>query len=198
MTPRGAASTADDATATPEQFKQMPGQRFRQRQPGACHLRATFAPGALARRRTGGCGARGSRCCGSRIRRPILVEGGFLTNRPDSQRINDAAWRQKLADAIADGVQSFQERGRPQAAAEAAGRLPQRATAAARDHRQSRQLAVNPPLRPPTLFAGEQPRRRSVPLTGRPPSAAIPLKRNSAVRRISFPSSSGRESGNGV
>ena len=32
----------------------------------------------------------------------------FSRIRPESQRINDPAWRQKLADAIAEGVQSYQ------------------------------------------------------------------------------------------
>ena len=39
----------------------------------------------------------------------ILVEGGFLTNTVDSQKINDPAWRQKFSDSIAQGILSFQE-----------------------------------------------------------------------------------------
>lgn len=34
----------------------------------------------------------------------ILIECGFLTNASDSERLNDASYRQKLANAIAQGV----------------------------------------------------------------------------------------------
>ncbi len=37
----------------------------------------------------------------------VLVEGGFLTNPAEGARINDEAWRQSLAESIAQGVQSY-------------------------------------------------------------------------------------------
>lgn len=37
----------------------------------------------------------------------ILVEGGFLSDRPEEQRILDAGYREKLARAIADGILEY-------------------------------------------------------------------------------------------
>lgn len=37
----------------------------------------------------------------------ILIEGGFLSSRSDSSLVGAAAWRQKLAEAIADGIDSY-------------------------------------------------------------------------------------------
>ena len=39
----------------------------------------------------------------------ILVEGGFLTSPTESQRINEAAWRRKLAESIVAGVDSYKQ-----------------------------------------------------------------------------------------
>lgn len=39
----------------------------------------------------------------------ILVEGGFLTSPTESQSINEAAWRQKLAESIVAGVDSYKQ-----------------------------------------------------------------------------------------
>jgi N-acetylmuramoyl-L-alanine amidase len=37
----------------------------------------------------------------------ILVEGGFLSNEQDAKKIANAAWRDRLADAIVDGISSY-------------------------------------------------------------------------------------------
>ncbi len=37
----------------------------------------------------------------------ILIEGGFLSNNSDSSLVASAAWRSKLAEAIADGVDNY-------------------------------------------------------------------------------------------
>ncbi|HWB58398.1 MAG TPA: N-acetylmuramoyl-L-alanine amidase [Chthoniobacteraceae bacterium] len=37
----------------------------------------------------------------------ILIEGGFLSNLSDSSLVASAAWRSKLAEAIADGVDNY-------------------------------------------------------------------------------------------
>ena len=40
---------------------------------------------------------------------PFWLEGGFLTNPGEDREIADAVWRQKLAFAVASGVQSYDE-----------------------------------------------------------------------------------------
>lgn len=37
----------------------------------------------------------------------VLVEGGFLTEKEEAKRIHDPAWRQKLASALADGIEVY-------------------------------------------------------------------------------------------
>jgi N-acetylmuramoyl-L-alanine amidase len=37
----------------------------------------------------------------------ILIEGGFLSNNTDSSLVASAAWRTKLAEAIADGIDNY-------------------------------------------------------------------------------------------
>ena len=106
MTPRGAASTADGA-ATLEQFKQMPGNDF----DDASLAMATCVHHALlGHLPETDRGVKRARFAVLRLTHSpaILVEGGFLTNASDSQNINDASWRQQLADAIAVGIQSYQ------------------------------------------------------------------------------------------
>lgn len=38
----------------------------------------------------------------------VLIEGGFLSNPNEGQRINDDAWRNRLADSIATGIKAYQ------------------------------------------------------------------------------------------
>ncbi len=39
----------------------------------------------------------------------VLVEIAYLTNRNDAQLLADAAFRQKVAESIADGVRGYQD-----------------------------------------------------------------------------------------
>jgi hypothetical protein len=39
----------------------------------------------------------------------VLIECGFLSNAPESALAGNAAWRQKLADSIAVGIESYKE-----------------------------------------------------------------------------------------
>ena len=44
------------------------------------------------------------------VRHPaVLVEGGFLTNKDDIQRLNDANYREALATAISSGIMKYRE-----------------------------------------------------------------------------------------
>ena len=106
MTPRGAASTAD-ATTTTEQFTQMSGNDF---DDASLALASCVDSSLLGHLPQPDRGVRRARFAVLRLTRApaILIEGGFLTNLTESQKINDAAWRQKFAEAVAVGVQSFQ------------------------------------------------------------------------------------------
>lgn len=44
----------------------------------------------------------------------VLVECGFLSNAEDERNLQDPAFQQRMADAIADGVLSFLEADRPE------------------------------------------------------------------------------------
>ena len=106
MTPRGAASTGD-GLVTMDQFKAMPGNDYDDASLalGTCvqHSLLGHLPGFDR-------GVRRARFAVLRLTHApaILVEGGFLTNGTDSQKINDPVWRQKFSDSIAEGVSSFQ------------------------------------------------------------------------------------------
>ena len=106
MTPRGAASTADGAV-TLEQFKQMPGNDF---DDASLAMATCVHSSLLGHMAETDRGVKRARFAVLRLTHSpaILVEGGFLTNASDSQSIDDRMWRQRLADAIAVGVQSFQ------------------------------------------------------------------------------------------
>ena len=105
MTPRGAASTGDGAS-TPEQFQPMPGNDF---DDASLALATCVQHSLLGYLPQVDRGVRRARFAVLRLTHSpaILVEGGFLTNPSDNQHINDAVWRQKLADAIAAGVGSY-------------------------------------------------------------------------------------------
>ena len=106
MTPRGAASTGD-FTTTADQFKQMPGNDF---EDAGFALATCVHHSLLGHLPESDRGVKRARFAVLRLTHSpaILVEGGFLTNPAESQRINDTAWRETLADAIATGVQSYQ------------------------------------------------------------------------------------------
>lgn len=47
----------------------------------------------------------------------VLIEGGFMSSRKEGALIADAAYRQKIADAVAAGITDYVLRGRPAAKA---------------------------------------------------------------------------------
>ncbi len=107
MTPQGAASTADTAPSL-EQFEEVPGNEFDN---ASLALATCVQHSILGHIPQVDRGVRRARFAVLRLTRApaILVEGGFLTNDQESRSINDPAWRERLAEAIAQGVESFQE-----------------------------------------------------------------------------------------
>ena len=107
MTPRGAASTGDHNVAL-DQTLQMPGNDFDN---ASLALANCVHHSLLGKLPIGDRGVRRARFAVLRLTHApsILVEGGYMTNGEDSRQINDPAWRQKLAEAIATGVRSFQD-----------------------------------------------------------------------------------------
>ena len=106
MTPCGAASTGD-LVAPPDQFRPMPGNDFDN---ASLALATCVHHSLLGHVSDGDRGVRRARFAVLRLTHApaILVEGGFLSNGVESREINDPAWREKLAEAIAVGVRSFQ------------------------------------------------------------------------------------------
>ena len=106
MTPYGAASTSD-AVQMPDDFRLMPGNDF---DSASLALATCVHHSLLGHLVDGDRGVKRARFAVLRLTHApaILVEGGFLSNGVESRDINDPAWRQKLADAIATGVHSFQ------------------------------------------------------------------------------------------
>ena len=106
MTPCGAASTSD-TVASPDQFKQMPGNDFDN---ASVALATCVHHSLLGHISDSDRGVRRARFAVLRLTHApaILVEGGFMSNSVESRDINDPAWRGKLADAIATGIRSFQ------------------------------------------------------------------------------------------
>ena len=107
MTPRGAASTGD-AAVTPDQFKPMLGNAC---DDASLALATSVQHSLLGHLPELDRGVRRARFAVLRLTHvpAILVEGGFLTNSSEGQKINDPVWRQKFSGAIAEGVLSFQE-----------------------------------------------------------------------------------------
>ncbi len=106
MTPCGAGSTSD-TVASPDQFKLMPGNDF---DSASLALASCVHHSVLGHLESGDRGIKRARFAVLRLTHApaILIEGGFLSNGADSREINDPAWRDKLADAIAVGVRSFE------------------------------------------------------------------------------------------
>ena len=106
MTPRGAASTGD-GLVTAEQFKEMPGNDFDDASLAMANCVQHSLLGHISEFDRG---VRRARFAVLRLTHApaILVEGGFLTNGADSQKINDPEWRRKFSESIAQGVLSFQ------------------------------------------------------------------------------------------
>ncbi len=105
MTPRGAGSTGDKAPSL-EQLQDFPGNDFDN---AGLALATCVHHSLLGHIPEHDRGVRRARFVVLKDTHApsVLVEGGFLTNPGESAQINDAAWRQKLADSIAEGVQSY-------------------------------------------------------------------------------------------
>lgn len=106
MTPRGAASTGDPAVRL-DQFRGDPGNDF---DDASLALATCVHHSLLGHLPETDRGVKRARFAVLRLSRApaVLVEGGFLSNATESQRINDVAWRKSLAESIAQGIQSFQ------------------------------------------------------------------------------------------
>ena len=105
MTPHGAASTGDHVPGL-EQYMNLPGNDFDN---ASLALATCVHHSLLGHIPQNDRGVKRARFVVLKDTHApaVLVEGGFLTNMAESSQINDLAWRQKLADSIADGVQSY-------------------------------------------------------------------------------------------
>jgi N-acetylmuramoyl-L-alanine amidase len=106
MSPQGAASTGDVSNSA-EQFQRLPGN---EEDNASLALATCVHHSLLGHIPEADRGVKRARFAVLRLTHSpaILVEGGFLTNPEDSRQIADSAWRQKLAQAVAQGVESFQ------------------------------------------------------------------------------------------
>ena len=107
MSPQGAASTGDGAVSL-DQFQHLPGNDDDN---ASLALATCVHSSLLGHIPEVDRGVKRARFVVLKMTRApaILVEGGFLTNPADSRQINDADWREKLALAVAQGVQSYQD-----------------------------------------------------------------------------------------
>ena len=107
ITPQGAASTGDAAPAI-DQFEGAPGNEFE----GCSLALATCVQHSLLGHIPQvDRGVRRARFAVLRLTRApaILIEGGFLTNNQESREIDDPAWRERLAEAIAQGLENYRD-----------------------------------------------------------------------------------------
>jgi N-acetylmuramoyl-L-alanine amidase len=172
MSPQGAASTGDAAVSL-EQFERLPGNEDDN---ASLALATCVHHSLLGHIPEADRGVKRARFAVLRLTHSpaILVEGGFLTNPADSQEIADAAWRQKLALAVAQGVQSYQDL--------ANRRVPPKLLA---DYR-AEQLPVNGTIVNPAALAANVPKALvpvqpvsnpgAAPLASPAPGAATPEK----------------------
>ncbi len=107
MSPQGAASTGDNTVAL-EQLQRLPGN---DEDNASLALATCVYHSILGHIPEADRGVKRARFAVLKLTHSpaILVEGGFLTNPGESREIADAAWRQKLALAVAQGVQSYQD-----------------------------------------------------------------------------------------
>ena len=107
ITPQGAASTDDHVTSL-EQFEGAPGNEFDE---VSLALATCVQHSLLGHLPQVDRGVRRARFAVLRLTRApaVLIEGGYLTNERESLVINDPAWRESLAESIAQGIESFQE-----------------------------------------------------------------------------------------
>lgn len=107
MTPRGALSTGD-AVPTLDVLKELPGNLVDN---ASLALATCVHHSLLGHIPQVDRGVKRARFVVLKMNRlpAILVEGGFLTNPSESQRINETEWREKLAASIVDGVESYKQ-----------------------------------------------------------------------------------------
>jgi N-acetylmuramoyl-L-alanine amidase len=107
MSPQGAASTGDGAVSV-EQFQRLPGNAD---DDASLALATCVHSSLLGHIPETDRGVKRARFVVLKLTHApsILVEGGFLTNPGEDREIADAAWRQKLAFAVASGVQSYDD-----------------------------------------------------------------------------------------
>ena len=107
ITPQGAASTDDHGTSL-DQFEGAPGNEFDE---ASLAMATCMQHSLLGHLPQIDRGVRRARFAVLRLTRApaILIEGGYLTNERESLVINDPAWRECLAESIAEGVQSYRE-----------------------------------------------------------------------------------------
>lgn len=107
MTPRGALSTGD-TVPTLDALKELPGNACDN---ASLALATCVQHSLLGHIPQADRGVKRARFVVLKQNRlpAVLVEGGFLTSPTESQRINEAAWRQKLAESIVAGVESYRQ-----------------------------------------------------------------------------------------
>jgi N-acetylmuramoyl-L-alanine amidase len=107
MSPQGAASTGDGALSI-DQFQRLPGNAD---DDASLALATCVHSSLLGHIPEADRGVKRARFVVLKMTHSpaILVEGGFLTNPGEDREIADAAWRQKLALAVAGGVQSYDD-----------------------------------------------------------------------------------------
>jgi N-acetylmuramoyl-L-alanine amidase len=150
MSPQGAASTGDNAVSL-TQFERLPGN---DEDNASLALATCVHYSLLGHLPEVDRGVKRARFAVLKLTHApsILVEGGFLTNPGDSRQIADAGWRQKLALAIAQGVQSYQDL--------ANRRVPPKLVA---DYR-AEQLPLNGMIVNPAALAANLPPRPLIPV----------------------------------
>lgn len=107
MTPRGALSTGD-SVPTLDALKELPGNAV---DSASLALATCVQHSLLGHIPQFDRGVKRARFVVLKLNKlpAVLVEGGFLTHPTESQRINEAAWRQKLAESIVVGVDSYKQ-----------------------------------------------------------------------------------------
>lgn len=113
MTPRGAPSTDQAQPATSDLREELGNSKELQ----SAALAGSVFHAMLGRVPVSDRGIKHARFAVLRVceRPAILVEGGFLTNSQEASSIARPEWREKLAEAIVDGIDQYKllaERGR--------------------------------------------------------------------------------------
>src|SRR5437868_7193314 len=109
FTPRGAPSTSDSAVA-PSAFSTQPGSAVDAQ---SLALSASLCHSLLGHIPEYDRGIKRARFAVLRLTKvpAVLVEGGFLTERGESELISNKDWRDKLAAAIGVGIENYRALG---------------------------------------------------------------------------------------